>query len=521
MNKNHKLNRRQFLGLASAFSGASILNNPYSIVLDHMINGLVNKALAETTGVNPRRYIAIQQFGAPARWNFDLFLTPYGNAEFKSNPMVGTKYIATKGRYTDMIYSTINYNGLNIPHMWQFPVPKAGGGTRAMTDLIDNLLAIQGINTGNAGHQGSHSLHMRPSGAVRSLNALTADYSSNPISAINLSTAYYNFKTLNSKSFVDVPAGGNMIQTLLNPFLSAAPDKFLYNLNNVHETVERGVSTLDQLAKQQHPLAKSINDDRDGAEKLLRKGAAGIGTVWDTLLLKYKDLIQRAIDPSQRLEGINDLPIGISGTRNSQYALNDATNIVTTADLRDLITGNTVISLMAENFAVSEYVILNDLSRSISMNTSSLFKLNTNGNTQERFSLDQHNSGKMICLYLNTMYFRAFSACLLELIDQLKAADLFSETVIDVSSEFNRSPKNSGTGSDHGWQGASTTIYSGAFGSPLILGNLKSNPGGSYEGTWGFGGEVKELSNKQLGLNHMAATVATLLRTPSPLTSSI
>ncbi|MCB9024865.1 MAG: hypothetical protein H6625_00985 [Bdellovibrionaceae bacterium] len=30
----------------------------------------------------------------------------------------------------------------------------------------------------------------------------------------------------------------------------------------------------------------------------------------------------------------------------------------------------------------------------------------------------------------------------------------------------------------------------------------------------------KELSNKQLGLNHMAATVATLLRTPSPITSA-
>lgn len=520
MSNSNSINRRHFLGLATAFTGTSLLNNPYSLLFDQIVNGFVNRAYAETTGINPRRYIYIQQYGAPSRWTFDLFLTPYTSTGFQSNPMVGTKYIESGGRYTDLTYSTVKYNGINLPHMWQFPVPRAGGGNRPMTDLIDHILSMQGVNTGNAGHPGSQSLHMKPTGSVRSLPALASDYTENPIPAINLSTPEYKFDSLNTKSFVTVPVGGNMLQTLLDPFIASAPADFLSKLGNVEQAVDRGVAVIDALAATEHPLAQSLNKDRAGAEELLRTGFPGLAEKWNGLLAKYRDLIRRAIDPTQRLQGINDKPIGKTSTRDREYSLNSTTNIVTTPDIRDLITGSTEISNMAEHFAVTEFVVLNDLSRSISLNTGPLIKLNTNGNTQSTFNFDQHDSGRMISLYLNTMYFRAFSSCLLELIDKLKEADLFSETIIDVASEFNRSPKSNGFGADHGWQGSSTTIYSGTFSGALFLGNIKAHASTSYMGTWGIGAGVKELANQQLGLNHVAATIASLLRTPSPVTSA-
>ena len=507
--------------MASVATGATFLNNPMTIFFDHLMNGFVNRAMAETTGINPRRYIYIQQPGAPPRWTFDLFLTPYEKKNFVSNPMVATKYIASGGRYTDSTYSTFNYKGINLPHMWQFSVPKAGGTMRPMTDLIDSLFAIQGINTGNAGHPGSQTLHMKPSGAIRTITALPSDYSSNPMSAINLSTSSYQFNSLNGKSSVTVSsAGRNMLETLLNPFIGKAPSNFLQKFSRLESSINTSIEALDQLATQQHPLAKALNDDRSGAENLIRTGFPGLGDTWNQLLGKYQDLIRRAIDPAQRLEGINELPIGITGTRNKEYDLADNANTVTTADLRNLIVDSTVINLMAEHFAVAEYVILNDLSRSVSLFIGNFINLSSDGNTKPNGVFDEHNTGRMVSLYLNSMFNRAFAACLLEFIDQLKSADIFSETVIDVAAEFNRSPRKNGTGSDHGWQGASTVLYSGAYSGPLIIGNLRADPGGTYQGTWGYGAAIPELNNHQLKPSHMAATIASLLRTPSPVTSA-
>lgn len=521
MSKPKSPSRRRLLGMASVLTGASVINNPFGLLFESMVNGFVNKAMADAGGYDPRRYIYIQQPGAPPRWMFDLFLTPYSSANFIDNPMVGTRYKAQGGRYTDVEYATVKRKGIDVPHMWQFDVPKAGGGVRPMTDLLDNLLAIQGITTENAGHPGSQQLHFKPAGAVRSLPALTGDAAPTPLSAVDLASNNYRYTSLVGKSSVRVAGGGNLLQTLLNPFISGAPQPFLDNLGKVNGSVERGVAALDNLAKSNHPAAEAINSDRKAAEDLLKQGFPGLAGQWTTLLNKYRDLISRAIDPTQRLAGINALPIGVTGSRDQTYAFGGAANVVTAADVRSLIQTNTNIARMAEHFAVTEYVILNDLSRSISLSLGQMSNLSLNGNTSRISRFDEHNTGKMITLYMNTMYYRALASCVLELIDQLKANSLFNDTVIDVGGEFNRSPRRNMFGSDHGWQGASVTVYSGAIQGPLIIGNLlKQGPSAAYPGTWGYGGGVPQLAGSQVGLAHVGATMGTLLRAPSPVTST-
>ena len=511
------LMRRGLLRSIGAISLGAALPGPTQILFEAILNGIVSKAHAQS--LDPRRYLYIQQAGAPSRWTFDLFLTPY-STDFMANGMLGTRYTNAGGRYTGVEYSTITRMGLRIPHMWQFEVPKAGGGTRPMTDLLANMIQMRGINTGNAGHPGSQLLHFRPLGATQSTGALSGDASDAPLPGVNISANNYSYLSKAGKSAVNLGSSGNIIQNLLNPFIGRSPASFRANKDKLKDAIKLALNDLDEHAINQHEEAIVIAESRKGAEELLEAGFGNLTTVWNQLLGKYRTLIQRAIDPSQSIPGINDRPIGATGVRNGTYNLNTFSNRVTMADLRGLITTNTQIQFMAEHFAAAEYVLVNDLSSSVTISPRQMFRLGTAGNAAPSSRFDEHNSGRMTILYLNTMYNRALSSCLLELIDQLKAKGIWNDTVIDVGGEFNRSARTNGTGSDHGFQGASATLYSGAIEEPFVVGNIRRNAGGGVRpGTWGYGSSVKELG-QTLNMGHFAASLAFLLRTPPPLTSA-
>lgn len=507
--------RRKLLGWLGVSTAASLLENPYSLVYQNIIDGLLAKASA--AGTNPRRYLYIQFAGAPARWTFDLFLTPYSTQGFQSNGNIGTRYVAQNGQYTDVEYATVLKNGIQVPWLWQFDVPKSTGGNRPMTDLLKNLVVLQGISTTNPGHPGSQLLHFRPTGSTQSMGALSADLSSTPIPAVNISNSNFVFKSKAGKSAVSLASGGNILKNLLNPFIGVTSATYNSQKQILDNSIQRALGSIESLALQGHEGAATIIDNRKGAENLLRTGFGDLDTIWPQLRTKYSDLITRAIDPTQRLAGINDLPIGTTGSRDGAYSVESGV-VVSTPDLRDLISPTSSIQIMAEHFAVAEYVLLNNLSSSVSISPRQLI-LNAANAGVNAFNFDEHFAGKMTTLYLNSMYNRAFAACLLELIDQLQAGQIFNETVIDVGGEFNRSGRTDGFGSDHGWQGKSVALYSGAIQGPLILGNLRNDTDRNHQGTWGYGGVVSQLGT-QLGLNHMAATIAYLLRTPSPITSA-
>jgi uncharacterized protein (DUF1501 family) len=135
-------------------------------------------------------------------------------------------------------------------------------------------------------------------------------------------------------------------------------------------------------------------------------------------------------------------------------------------------------------------------------------------------TFDEHFTGKMPSLLVNSYLARAHAACLLELIRQLGAKGIFKDTVINCSGEFNRSPRNNGTGSDHGFRGASLAIYSGAINGPIVIGNVAANaPDPNHSGTWGQGAGIAALGGQALDVGHAGATIAALLRVESPLTS--
>jgi hypothetical protein len=517
-----KKSRRQFLQEMGAFSsGAAFLNSPLGLFLSSIIGSALTRNMALAQGINPRRYVNIQNATAPPRWMFDLMINAYGTANTLAlgNGMLGTRYVANGGRYTDVEYRTVLLNGIRVPWIWQYNVPKAGGGTRPMKDLIPNMLVLQGITTGNPGHPGSQSLHFRPAGATRTLGALSADFSNAYIPAINLTAQSFLFVSLKGKSAVPVPSNGNMLQTLLNPFLSQASQSFKDMRNNVNlkAALNDARTAMDSVAQSDHLSANALIESQKSAEQLINGGFGDLATQWSTLLAKYEDIVQRAIKAV--IPGINDLPVGDAtpATRGKTYDLTDQT--VKFADLRELMNSATLgVSRLAQQFAITEYVLKNDLSYSVTMSPGSMIGMKTGAglNTIANHGVDEHSTGKMPSLLINSLVYMAYAGCMLELIDQLKTKGIWDDTLIDMGGEFNRSARVDGTGSDHGYLGKSVALYSGGFNGPLVVGNIRAQTGSS---AWGMGATVTQLG-RQLQMNDMAATISYLLRTPSPITSA-
>lgn len=517
-----KKSRRQFLqDIGALTSGTAFLRSPLGQMISAIAGSALTTSLARAAGVVPRRYINIQQGGAPPRWMFDHMLNAYGTTDTLTldRNQFGTRYVANGGRYVDVEYRTVPINGIQVPWIWGQSVPKAGGGTRPMSELLNNSCFIQGISTGNPGHLGSMALHFRPAGATRSLGALSADYSNAYIPAVNLMAGEFIFASLVGKSAVPVGPGGNLLQKLLTPFLSKASVKFqaLKNDTDVKLALESARTSLDSAMLSEHLSSNVLIESQKNAEQLINGGFGDLAVIWPSLFDKYQTLINRTI--TAEVKGINDLPIGSTNVdaRLGDYHLDS--QVVKFADLRELLTSGTLnISGLAEQFALAEFVLLNNLSYSITMAPGSLinFKTETGKNTVTSHNTDEHYTGKMPSLLINTLKQMANVACMLELIDQLKTKNIWQETVIDMGGEFNRSARMDGSGSDHGYQGKSLALYSGGFKGSVVIGNVPANTG-VY--AWGPGA-INATLGRSVQLNDMAATIAYLLRTPSPITSA-
>jgi hypothetical protein len=469
----------------------------------------------------PRRYINIQQGGAPPRWLFDHMLNAYGTKDtlILDRNQFGTRYVGDGKRYLDVEYRTVLINGVQVPWLWSQGVPKVGGASRPMSELLSSSCFIQGINTGNAGHLGSLALHFRPAGATRSLGALSADYSNTSIPAVNLMASEFVFSSLMGKSAVAVGPGGNLLQKLLNSFLSKPSEGFRAMKANgeVKLALESARAAMDSHLMSEHLSSTVLIESQKNAEDLINGSFGDLQSVWPALVDKYQTLVQRSI--SAEIKGINDLPIGSTTITSRALDYQIDGQVVKFDDLRDLTKSTTLnVQRLAEQFALAEFVLLNNLSYSITMAPGSLIgmKKEDGKNSAVNHNTDEHYTGKMPSLLINSLTQMATVACMLELIDQLKAKNLWEETVIDMGGEFNRSARMDGSGSDHGSAGKSLALYSGAFKGSVVVGNVHAHTGVF---AWGPGA-INATLGRPIQMNDMAATIAYLLRTPSPISSA-
>ncbi len=512
MSKLREINRRellQFLGL----TGANAMLSPLNMLTQSIISGAVTKACAAEMSLNPRRLLYISLPGGPARWTFDFFLNPYGSAGFTRNAQAVTKYTEVAGRYVDAEYSTVLVKGIQAPWQWQFNLPTADGGSRPMSDLLNHLLALQGLNSGSDSHDISRMNILTPLGALQSLTAMPADASNAPIKSASAEVYDMVFRSQKGFSNVAIPnrnqvtSSDNLLQTLMDPFTNKTGATFNDKKAQLKSYLDTSAASLSAYAQSEHPGAATLAADQRSATELLGKALGDMSTYWTNAVAKYESLIMRALDRANPLPGLTDLPVGTTGTRNFFYRTNLDGSMATQADLRDLLPADGKFGFLARHMALAEYLFVNKLTHSLSIGPGMMA------------TPDEHGTGKMVSLIKNTYNWRAYAACLLELITQLKAANVFQDTVIAMIGDFNRTPRNDGFGSDHGSGAASAVFYSGAVQGPMILGRMQANSrpdsanrGTSSSGSVGTGDGSRDYAS-------MMSSAAALIRVPSPITA--
>ena len=497
MSKLKELNRReilQFLGLA----GCNALFSPLNLLTQSIVSGVVTKAYAADVGLNPRRLLYIQFPGGPARWTFDFFLNPYNSPGFIPNYHAATKYIASGGRYTEAEYKTVLLKGVYAPWMWQFNLPIPGGGSRPMSDLLDNLLALQGLDAMSDSHDIARANVFTPLGALQSFTALPADASNSPIKAASANANNLSFRSKKGFSNVAIANNANLIQTLMDPFTNKAAATFTAKKAQLQSYLEASTASLKSYAESEHPGATGIAADQKSANELLAKALGDMDTFWTNAVAKYEDIIKRALDVTDQLAGLSDLPVGTTGARNGHYRIAADETVTTAADLRTLIPTTGKIGNIARHMALAEYLFVNKLTHSLTVSPGSFA------------DFDEHSVGTMVSLIKNTYGWRAYAACLLELITQFKANNVFQDSVIALIGDFNRYPRTDGLGSDHNGRASSAVFYSGAIQGPMILGRMQAKTGNS--GSIGQGDRSRDYAS-------LLSSSAALIRVPSPLTA--
>ncbi len=514
----NKKNRRKFILNSGKLAGGFSAYNIYSNIFQNIIDGSIRKASASNN--REKTYVALQFIDAPARWMWDLFLCPYTKSGFKSNPHMITKFIKnSSGRYLEGEYAMINRKGINIPHLWQFDVPAPNGGFRKMTDLLDNMLVLQGISTNNSAHNGSIITHNMPPGSNQSMSAISSDAHPKIISAIGIGqNKTYRFVSTKDLSPLQLPGDGKILDTIKKSFELDKNSNIFLNKKKLETSLSQVNEILNSYAKADSSKMLNHEKIKKSSNSLLKKSFDDIEGYWEPAFNKYNDLINRCLFNSP-IPGISDAPIGSTDVANRdkvdlrhKIAVNDLSTTCSHKNLINLIDQNTHAQRIAERFAALEYLLLNDLSSSISVVIQGMSNLHLGNGKYTPQSTDEHGGGALSSAYINGVFYRAVSACLLELFEQLKNKNIFQKIVFDVSGDFNRIPINTMQGSNHGWEGKSVALYSGAIKGPLILGETIADNDPYVKATWGKG-------NGSVSIADLTSTIAHLLNAPSPISS--
>lgn len=521
-------NRRNFLtGLGAS---ALFLSAPEKLLMGSILDGMMNKAMAANSGTNEKNLINIFLQGGPPRWYFDLPLRPNGNDNIIDNAMAKNRFVMENG-VMKSVMDTYKVGNFYLPYLWKSMIPTSDGKSVPMGNLAQSAVFIRGYDLINDGHDQNRIKHNAPVSGGLTLSGIFADHSTKPFAAVTDSGTFQH-KSATGKSIISVPTNnGDPFSSMMAPFSLASPKSF-----NRRQAMDESIKTLQQsissLFGSKNPYASGLAAEKDSSIELFLKGTTGLKDKYTALYQKYRNLEIRAYTESN-LEGIDDKDIPVE--KNYHYNLSSSTTFTpsaTGADLRTLIDANSYVGGMAQSFAIAEYIVTENLSSSImvavndinSLNFAALNYIDANKSMVtglRNFTLDSHETGSAASLYIYSQFYRAFASCLFELITTLQKKNIYNDTIIQLSSEFNRSARTLGHGSDHGYVGCGTSLYSGMFQTsdgPLVIGNISNNKsGGGYAGTWGVGAPVADMGNRMLGIGNLMSTVTGLSGYVSPL----
>ncbi|WP_290730372.1 hypothetical protein [Halobacteriovorax sp. JY17] len=519
-----------------------------------LLSALIKEDKFQPLGVpkvsKTRNYIQFNFYGGPTRWCYDHFLNPYGS-EFIQNPMTFNQFDPTSPLDQQKLYQ-FEYKKTHVPLLWSEELHSK----RKMTNLLDNSLTIRGVHLeGTTGHPMNSSKMIAPGIGGYSIDGLLADLSKKPLTSITVGDTPVN-RAFKSRASSNIKVKGdieNHLDYILSPFYLKTGDK--ENSKEMEELLDNAINILNQSE-----TSKNLKSDLKRARIFFKESIEAFLAEYDSLILKYQEIIAAGL--KHKIKGVDDkaiptpsLPLTLDGDIEIEDALGPykVNNIyILSEDLRQLLDSANVGKL-AQNFALAEFISkyglsssivfankneIGEIFRNVSAKTSykeeslkksydkitnktTITSTSAPGLERPQLSFDSHSTGSLINLLTCSKFFYIFSSCLDELINVLKATkldnhkSLFEETIIHVTSEFDRVPKNSLSGSDHNEQAHVSTFYSGIIQGPIVLGNILV---GSHQrdknwGTIGNSAPVSSLNSK-IGISHVSSTLSSLLRIP-------
>lgn len=516
------ISRRHFLtmfGKAAAFAPVG------SVLYDTLLGQVLSRAVAAPAGapLNPNLYLHMSFFAAPPRWYFDLPLAPMGvAADTFASGGFGTLFTGS-GTNANVGYVTkpqqLGGQTVHLPPLWS--MSPAGQDFRM---LLDHMLFIRGMDMEINSHPLSNARQVAPIVNGMSVSGMLADASPLPIPSISgpdveSVRAFRSRKGL-SYSRIDYTSNAtvNPIITLLKSFKGEHLGRPAHSARNV-ALQHQAMKEFDLYAQKNGITESALSSMYESANNLIEDGIFAESSQWAAVQAKYAGLCRTALTPAfGSIPGLNDRAIPAVAT-DPRFRIDQTTALVS-SDVRTIVGARTAIAQMAENFAIAE-MLLGKVTSTMTLQFSNMTGLVRDGGT---FSLthDQHNVGSAVSVVGTTLFYRAFLSCMHELVTRLKDKELFDRTVIHMGSEFNRSPRIDGSGSDHGVTGSGCSIISGMLAEGGVVGNLKINntTTSNYKGTWGLAADFEmEGMNRPLQVNDVALTLTSMLGVENVVTN--
>ena len=532
-----KLSRRE---LIQAGAASALAFNPFFSLFEAILCGKVEGLLANEAqeALFDQIFINAIMGGGASRWHLDWSLRPKGpDSPFYPNIHYINKFTNyEKGNYQG-IYEDVKIGDYYFPRLAGSMAPKAGGGAREISELFQNGLFIRGIFNLSS-HPGGAALSVAPMPGMPSLNSLTAGSGGTPVPAIafGADSGYRKYNSNNGTSItnigVDYAEGANPILDIWTPF-QVNGGLLLKDKAALEDAIDRTLLAIRDASPNQSKIARYLYQDRVNTKKFFKQKAEGLFELWNEKINRYEELVRRStFDDSLFLSDLEDKPLlsdlsyPFSGGQGDVYVKEDF-------DITKMFEGGErLVRPMDRSAAFTEYLIEERICNSISAfflfnhptNTMNIPLVNTSTGSavdlakpRTHIPTDCHYIGAYVNQIYHTKAYRAVMACMLELVDKIKAKGLWEKTVIQLSSEFNRHMSIKGDDTGHGGKMDCTTFFTGKIKSPIVVGNLINNK------TWGtsFSGKHEFLQNRHIMHTNVGSTLAMLLGIPTPFPNDI
>jgi len=517
-----KLNRRNAIGLIAGSMAAPIVFDPLRILIHGIVDGIILKAQASenSQSLMPRKYLHIGMTGGPPRWSFDLPLSPY-----KNHAPVPNKKVATSVVNGQMAYETVELNisgkKIYMPHLWGSSIPVSGGGEVPLASMLKNMMIIRGVDLISDGHESNYIKQLKVNPQTHSLHGLIADASPLSIPSVTLGNERLDraFRSKSGIGNIHTSSNINGINFICSPFVKGDFNQnYLSRRQAMEASMDHALGLLGHFARSNQPGAAALYRMTSQAESILRKGIGEVAGVYNELRIKYLNLINATRNIP--VHGLTDRTVSSSSPSvfyDTGYVVEKVViNLSPGNYLLGDILSEARINSLAENFAITEYLFKNNLSSTVSISVGSpaMLKNPVNGEFFN-WNNDEHTGGVIPSTVAYSFYYRAIAACMYELSQSL-GNESFKDTVIQLTSEFNRSARTDGSGSDHGFRAHCVSLYSGAILEPTVFGETKGDTSTNIRaGSWGQSANALRLG-RPLHIEDIASTVAELVRIESP-----